>query len=428
MQELGHYGMMFVDIQECLQFVEQSAETKITLMVSGEFAEILVLLIHDLEKITFIYVCYPLKNRNEQKEAWVKEYRKVQCFLLPTNADRKENINSLAQLYQIEDANESVINMFNPLLGEQTHKNLSTENGNFMWLQLVVDVLIRMKEQVSYDEAIVKLREKYPNEQIDKCMIRQFLSDHDFLAVSMKEFLEICKQECTGNKIQLEKINQFQQTYEPSKAIWNKNSKISLIKMMNLYEFIWKWKLDRKEFDRMIKGQGQYISMNSFFSTSRDKNLALEFAISCDTSDNKQRVLFDIEVDTRLKETKPFSDIHHLSLHPEENEVLFMLGTVFKIENVDYDKIQQFWILKLSLCGEGDNQLKSVYQSLKEDLPEFITVLTLADLLRRIGQHEKAEKYLKQLLSTLGEEHSSAPGCYTVLGKIPIENGSYDQA
>lgn len=65
--------------------------------------------------------------------------------------------------------------------------------------------------------------------------------------------------------------------------------------------------------------------MNGFCSTSRNRDMAMKFA---------KNVLFDIEVDLKKNPGLTFADISSNSQFREEEEVLFDLVTVFRIEKV----------------------------------------------------------------------------------------------
>ncbi len=65
--------------------------------------------------------------------------------------------------------------------------------------------------------------------------------------------------------------------------------------------------------------------MNGFCSTSRNRDMAVKFA---------KNVLFDIEVDFKKYPELVFADISSTSQFEEEEEVLFDLVTVFRIERV----------------------------------------------------------------------------------------------
>ena len=46
-------------------------------------------------------------------------------------------------------------------------------------------------------------------------------------------------------------------------------------------------------------------------------------------------VLFCVEIDPKIENTRPYAQIKHFSNFEEEDEVLFAVGTVFRIEKFD---------------------------------------------------------------------------------------------
>jgi hypothetical protein len=67
--------------------------------------------------------------------------------------------------------------------------------------------------------------------------------------------------------------------------------------------------------------------------------------------------IIESDIDSPLF-TTPFADIHHLSQFNDEEEVLFMIGAIFRIVAVELDvDINNLWTIKLVLCDE-----KSYYQ------------------------------------------------------------------
>ncbi len=83
--------------------------------------------------------------------------------------------------------------------------------------------------------------------------------------------------------------------------------------------------LSVNEIERLRTNVNKLITMNGFCSTSRNREMAVKFA---------KNVLFDIEVDFNKHPTLIFADISSTSKFGEEEEVLFDLGTVFRIEKV----------------------------------------------------------------------------------------------
>ena len=66
-------------------------------------------------------------------------------------------------------------------------------------------------------------------------------------------------------------------------------------------------------------------------------------------TDRIQNVLFEIQIDLR-KNSYPYADVSHLSEFPSELEVLFMIGTVFRvIDDIIYNEDEKRWLIKLEL-------------------------------------------------------------------------------
>lgn len=76
-------------------------------------------------------------------------------------------------------------------------------------------------------------------------------------------------------------------------------------------------------------------------------------------NDIEAGVLFEIDADTSLASAKPFADITERSaLDEEEQEILFMLGSIFKVIDVSrHDEINT-GIIRLELSNEEENSIK----------------------------------------------------------------------
>ncbi len=85
---------------------------------------------------------------------------------------------------------------------------------------------------------------------------------------------------------------------------------------------------------------GQFISMNSFLSTSLQHQIALHFLDTIEFSNEIDRILFEIDIDLRQK-TITFSNIDHLSYFKNENQVLIIHGALLRTESVNEDKTKK---------------------------------------------------------------------------------------
>jgi hypothetical protein len=126
--------------------------------------------------------------------------------------------------------------------------------------------------------------------------------------------------------------------------------------------------LSNDEMDK-LKNQAQpkYISCNIMFSTTRDRDLALD-EFTGQPQKGLEYCLFEIEVDLNNKTTTVFADITDLSKFKNEKEVLFMAGTVFRIEKITPEmygniKVTHIWLV---LCNADVHSLYELMQSLKQ--------------------------------------------------------------
>src|SRR6202012_2648822 len=138
----------------------------------------------------------------------------------------------------------------------------------------------------------------------------------------------------------------------------------------------------------------KYISINSFISTSFNRDLALVF--SRDT-DHYERVLFEIDAYPKLADEKPFADISTCSYFPEESEVLFMLGSIFRLSKI-YRNDNRIWIIDMTLSNGNDHDLKPIFEHMKNQHSQDRTdLLSFGHVLRDMGKFDEAESYYRRL-------------------------------
>jgi hypothetical protein len=63
------------------------------------------------------------------------------------------------------------------------------------------------------------------------------------------------------------------------------------------------------ELERLKTSGKRFISINTFFSTSCNRQLALTYAGADNIDPEKVPILFDIQANTRLQGAKPFANI-----------------------------------------------------------------------------------------------------------------------
>ncbi|CAF1403126.1 unnamed protein product, partial [Didymodactylos carnosus] len=147
--------------------------------------------------------------------------------------------------------------------------------------------------------------------------------------------------------------------------------------------------ISTEEFEKLKKIR--LISTNSFFSTSRNLDIARQFIAGTVDNEHYKSILFHIKADTSLQ-TVIFADIEKFSRMLDEQEVLFSIGAVFEIDSVEFDRDLNVWKINMKIKGDSSNDIKQYTKSIKQELGKFTPSILFGRLLFiHLGQLEKAE-------------------------------------
>ena len=271
-----------------------------------------------------------------------------------------------------------------------------------MWFQLFIEVLIRMHHK----------------------------------SIERKELITICKQNYQGNREEMKVINEFEKSYKSDDAIRWYTRESCLYRMLNkalrVQDFDLLFALRffitdiakqlKNEYEKFIRTSdtrnafrvyreqlvandelnliknsiGEFLSMNSFLSTSRDRSTAFRFAREAPSSHGTQKVIFEIEINPR-SETKPFADVSKISYFTGEDEILIMLGALFRIDKVTEDKKEQLWVVHVSLASEDDYHLKEMFSYMKTAIGDETDLDSLGKILIEMGEYDQAQKCYQRM-------------------------------
>jgi tetratricopeptide (TPR) repeat protein len=298
-------------------------------------------------------------------------------------------------------------------------------NGHFVHSLLLIDVLLRMKT----------------------------------INTDKEQLISLCNNEYKGNATQLAIVREFENDYSSDKALWWYSRESFLYKILNkalrtqnidvlfLFRFVIgdvyrQLKQNQcKSIVRVYRGQvmsndeinslrhsrDNFISINSFLSTSLDRQKALGFLYQMEISDNLHRVLFEIDADPDLMISKPFANISKLSDYGDEQEVLFMIGCVFRLMDIRQSDDDEMWIIRMKLCGDNEHDMKKLFEHMKKYYAGG-DVLSFGRVLREMGKFDSAEKFYRRLLDELLPNDSSLSLLYFSLGLVTMDKGDYDSS
>jgi tetratricopeptide (TPR) repeat protein len=268
-----------------------------------------------------------------------------------------------------------------------------------------------------------------------------------------KQIISLCHDIYQGNQCELSILDEFEQNYNFNKALWwytrdafisrllNKAFQAKTVDFLYLFRFLihdiqqqlelnkclssiraYRGQfLTQDEYEILKKSIGGFISINSFLSTNLIRQNASKYLTE---SDELQRVLFEIDADPRLDGMKPFSNIQSFSYSGQEDEILFMVGSIFRIRDIHQQ--DGLSVVRMTLCSDNDPQLKAIFKPLKSETKNGETnMLSFGDVLWKMGKFSEAEKYYQRLLTELSGDIAE---CYFALGNIAMENDDCDKS
>ncbi|CAF2083103.1 unnamed protein product [Rotaria magnacalcarata] len=414
---------IFHDPDDCIKYIKSCSEQdRIVLIISGRLSKELVPRIHDLRQLSSVYIyCWDKKPYKR----WTTEYSKIKSvhnqldsLILQIKADQRDR-------GKLEEPMS--INIYNA--GSNVDKSTTELNGNFIHSLLLIDVLIRI-----------------PSNKADQ-----------------QKLVEFCKDEYADNEHELEIISDFKRSYKSRKALWwytrdtfvykmlNKALRIQNTELLLLFRFVirdirqqleknqckepiqvYRYQtISTKELANLEKSIGQYISINSFFSTTSNREVAMNFFRNSTAVSDLHGILFLIKADPRVVKSKPFADIHSLSYFSNEFEVLFMVGSIFRLVSIRENHTYKIWDIKMELAGDDDNGSESLFNHLKKDYgggEKEVDLQSLGDVLQFMGKDDEAEKIYTGLQECYSSDDTAFSNLCFSLGMVYKNRKDYDRS
>ncbi|UJR06961.1 hypothetical protein I4U23_011249 [Adineta vaga] len=426
---INHFKI-FDDLDECVDYLTDLENQIVMLIISDASGPIIIPAVNDFPQLKAIYV-YSVDKK--MAEEWTKENKKIKGVY----KHFKDIITAVLidrQVHEHIDSDPVMINVYSTQSTGNTSEERDSKNAVFMYFQLLIDILLQMSNDqnlTAKQELIDHFKRIYENDEVIEELENRYQSEQAIWWYSRPSFLY-----STLNKALRESdyevllalrffINDLYQQlkYEHQKILdtHNNNDDDPILKVYRGQS------ISTDELSYIRKNVGQYISMQSFLSTSVDRPTGLFFAqASAIPSLDTTRILFQFNINTHMTNIKPYVNIKNLSYFPDEDEVLITLGSIFKIDQIEYNENEEIWIGILSLCNEDEYELKELMKQMKDEISEGIG--SLGWLLYNQGEYEKGMNYFQQVLLESTIDDFDRLQCYQGLGAIYIALQNYDQA
>ncbi|CAF1321726.1 unnamed protein product [Adineta steineri] len=411
----------FTDGKECINFIQTITNSKVCMIVSGSLGAHIVSHVHDMSQVdTILIFC----NNQEWHKQWAKEWPKIKGIF----TDITSLCEALKQTaYQCEQNAISISFV-------AANKKLDQLDPSFMYTQILKEILLTIN----------------------------FEDKH------IKEFTTFCREAFVENEYDLHNIEKLQNHYHNQTPIWWYTHQYFLCSILNqalrsvnvdiivrmgffikdLHRNIQRLHseqfnseqsdktftvyrgqcLSKKDFIEITKTIGGLLSFNNFLSTSRNRDVSLCFAPQAATNPDLVGILFVMTINP-TDSTTPFASVCDVSYFHTEDEVLFSMHTIFRIEDIKpMDGSNHFYEVNLALTNENDQDLRTLTDRIRQEtFPDSTGWYRLGLLLTKMGQYTKAQEVYEVLLNQTTNESDKAPIHYQ-LGWIKYNRGEYQES
>ncbi|CAF4232890.1 unnamed protein product, partial [Adineta steineri] len=406
---------------KCLEFIQTIVDNKACMIISGSLGQHIVPRVHNMFQVDSIFIFCGNKKYHEQ---WVKDWPKIKGVFT--------DITPICEALK-EAAHQCEKNAI-PMSFVGTNKKLDQLDPSFMYTQILKEILLTIK----------------------------FNQKH------IQDYLNYCRDALEGNTTEIENIKRLEGEYHNKAPIYWYTCQMFLYPMLNRalrlmdgdiithmgffiadlhrqIEQLHKEQyadtttadtftvyrgqgLSKRDFEQMSKTRDGLISFNNFLSTSKVRKVSLDFAQDAARNPDQVGILFVMKVNP-AQSTTPFASITGISDFQEEEEVLFSMHSVFRIQDIkQMGGNNRLYEVSLVLTADNDPELSRLTDYIRQEIyPDSEGWYRLGMVLRKMGQFDKAEDIYHILLDQTHDDKNKAD-IYVHLGMIKDEQGKYEEA
>ena len=131
--------------------------------------------------------------------------------------------------------------------------------------------------------------------------------------------------------------------------------------------------MKRRELNKLKRHIGKEFALNSFYSATVDREIGMEFAVISTNGNDILSVLVVLNIDRSLIYIRSYASIEHLSVIPGEREVLITMGSVFRLQSIEFDSSIDVWIINLLLIEHDKDDVKKLKINSQTNDISFVT-------------------------------------------------------
>jgi tetratricopeptide (TPR) repeat protein len=408
LQELVNVVITYTDPDECYAFIDDIKNEKIFLVVSGTTVEQFAPRVQEVSQIDSIYCL------NSEEEA-----TKIRIGNIPGI------VGTFSTMPELCEKVEAAIKISGHNLVKPVFMQSKPERISFMYDQLFREIILN-SEEGNLEELYQFCETHYSNNNKEKkylTELRKTYSKEESIYWYTKEG---CLYKVLNKAL---RTREYETLYELRDFIRHLHEQlVQLNKTEREIPILYRGQaMETAELDRIRKNKGEPTFFANFLSTSTNRTRAMWFAEESVKNPNdreKVKVLFEIKVDKNVY--FPFAYIRELSAHKDEEEWLFSMGSVFRIDTTERlaDNTE---LIRLTSMNDNDEQLAMLKEHFQNFVKDKNVCLNFARLMHQLAHWEGSRKFYQKSLDKETECYRQA-AIYNNLGSIALELEKYDEA
>jgi tetratricopeptide (TPR) repeat protein len=426
LRNIHDYVTTFTDSDECVDFLTDIEDEKIFMILSGTVQEETISLIHGIHQLDTIIIYSDITCIQEQL---IRIYPKVKGVYTKMTSICEV----LKQFIKLYDHDSISISLF-PAINDTSISNLLHFEPLFMCAQVFKEIMLTTEyNEQSKKDFIMHYRSKYiDNVQLSKIIDefeREYRPELSIMYYTRHPFFYQMLNRALltfgfGTVIGISFF--FQDLHRQIEKLHTQQVATRHGSPLNVYRG---QRLSNMDLQNLVKSIRGIISFNNFLSTNTDRKTALGLAEDALTKPDTVGILFEICITDRSYSSHLFADINDISNSEGENEILFTMGALFRIDGIrkigENDRLYQ---VKLELTSDSDQQRHALTNLIKNKMYRTKKGWhRMGMLLIEQGHLRHAAEVYRTIQEEAVDDNEKAL-IYDILGSIEHKLGGYKTA
>ncbi|CAF0745218.1 unnamed protein product [Adineta ricciae] len=370
---------IFTDVDECVDFMTDIIDEDIFLIISNHQVQQLLSLVENIPQLIAIYIFNYHQTQNDQQ---INSHSKVHGAYTDFSA-MIDTLRQDACRRQVDSTPFSIV-------PTTSTPNLDQLDQTFMYTQLLKETILELEHdhnarQAFTDFCLQHLQEynlrKQPLVQFQKFYDRHspiwWYTKEAFVYTTLNTALR------TQDTEMLIKMGFFlRDMHEEIKQNYQETSHLT---MMIVYRG---QGMKSADIDKIRHGKGGLLAFNCFLSTSKDREVSYTYADSARQNIEQHGILFRMQINPSVSSI-PYVSISGVSQFGLEDEILFSMHTVFRINEIT-EIDDRLWEVNLTLTNDDDPELKRLTDYLRNEIGVVSGWYRMGTLMCRMGKFDKA--------------------------------------